>query len=56
MKFELIYKIEKIAARRPNECQVKALVDESILSKTLMKNEDMELYLGTIGYPHSTTR
>ena len=56
MKFYIIYKIEAIASRRPTESQVKALVKEGILSKTLMKNEDIELYMGMIGYPHSTTR
>ena len=41
MKFYIIYKIEAIASRRPTESQVKALVKEGILSKTLMKNEDI---------------
>lgn len=46
MKYYIIYKIEAIASKRPNTHQVKALVEEGILSKTLMKSEDMELYLG----------
>ena len=44
MKFEIIYKINSIAARRPTESQVKALIEEGILSKSLVRNIDFELY------------
>ena len=45
MKIEVIYiyKIEAIASRRPTESQVKALIEEGILSKSLVRNID-ELY------------
>ena len=46
MRYEIIYRIEKIAARRPNECQVKALIEEGILSKALVKNRDASEFYG----------
>lgn len=46
MKFEVIHRVESIASRRPTESQVKALIEESILSKSLVRNIDFELYYG----------
>lgn len=37
MKFNIIYKVETIAKRRPNMSQTQALVEEGILSKSLME-------------------
>lgn len=37
MKFNIIYKVEAIAKRRPNMSQTQALVEEGILSKSLME-------------------
>lgn len=47
MKFEVIHihKIESITSRRPTESQVKALIEEGILSKSLA-SIDFELYYG----------
>lgn len=44
MKYEVVERIEAIAKKRPNESQVKALIEEGILSKSLVRNIDFELY------------
>ena len=40
MKFEVVRKIESIAKKRPRESQVRALVEEGILSKNLTRRDD----------------
>lgn len=37
MKYEIIEKVEKICSSRPNVSQTQALVEEGILSKSLME-------------------
>ena len=40
MKYEVVERIEAIAKKRPNESQVRALVEEGILSKNLTRRDD----------------
>lgn len=40
MKFETVKKIEAIAKKRPRESQVRALVEEGILSNNLTRRDD----------------
>lgn len=40
MKYEVIETIERIAAKRPRESQVRALVEEGILSKNLTRRDE----------------
>ena len=40
MKFEVVTKTESIAKKRPRESQVRALVEEGILSKNLTRRDD----------------
>ena len=40
MKFEIVTRVEDITSKRPRESQVRALVEEGILSKNLTRHED----------------
>lgn len=40
MKYEVVETIAKICAKRPNVSQVRALTEESILSKSLTRHEE----------------
>lgn len=42
MKFEVIETIERIAAKRANESQTQALIEEGILSKSLMQKNSKD--------------